>query len=124
LPFADDRFDLVIQYTMFSSIMSPQLREAAAAEMLRVLRPDGRILWYDIRKVRRRTPGIHPIREEEVVRLFPACDVVGHASTLRWDVLRRTVPVSRHVGLLLERVRWLDSHYLAAIRPSRTGRMP
>jgi len=120
LPFPRRSFDLVTQFTMFSSIMNADLRVAAASEMLRVLRPEGRVLWYDIRTLLRRTPNMHPIDERELATLFPGCDIVRRASTLRWEILRRVVPMSRHVGLILERVALLDSHTLAVIRPPAT----
>lgn len=117
LPFPPRVFDLVIQFTMFSSIMSAEVRSAAAAEMLRVLRTGGRILWYDIRAVPRLTPDIHPIPDREITALFQGCDILICPSTLRWGILRRTVPISRHLGLILERVAPLNSHLLAVIRP-------
>jgi ubiquinone/menaquinone biosynthesis C-methylase UbiE len=49
LPWADGSFDLVTQFTVFSSILDMQTQADAAAEMLRVLRPGGRVLWYDCR---------------------------------------------------------------------------
>ena len=118
LPFRQGSFDLVIQFTLFSSIMNAEVRRAAAAEMVRVMRPGGRILWYDIRVVPRPTPNIHPIDERELEALFPGCEIDGHPSTLRWSILRRTVPTSRQLGIALQRIPRLNSHLLAAIRPS------
>lgn len=47
-PFEDGRFDLAIQSVCFSSIPGKALREHAAAEMRRVLRPGGYVFWWDL----------------------------------------------------------------------------
>ena len=47
LPFSDGTFDLVLQSTVFTSILDPDLKRRVAAEMMRVVKPDGFILWYD-----------------------------------------------------------------------------
>jgi ubiquinone/menaquinone biosynthesis C-methylase UbiE len=47
LPFPDEHFDLVIQVVVFSSIRDATERAALAAEMLRVARPGGHILFVD-----------------------------------------------------------------------------
>ena len=49
LPFADEHFDLVLQFSVFTSIFDSNMKQNIAREMLRVLKPDGLILWYDIR---------------------------------------------------------------------------
>jgi SAM-dependent methyltransferase len=118
LPFPSHRFDLVAQFMMFSSIVNQDVRLAAASEMLRVLRPGGRLLWYDIRTVRRPVPDIHPIDRREVATLFVGCDIVSRPSTLRWDVLSRILPLGRQLSLALEVVPMLNSHLIAVIRPS------
>src|SRR5262245_56914927 len=47
LPFEDDSFDLALAFTVFSSIRDRALREAAAADIVRVLRSGGALLWFD-----------------------------------------------------------------------------
>lgn len=118
LPFASNSFNLVSQFTTFSSIMSPKVRRAAASEMLRVLRPDGLILWYDIRTLSRRGSDLHAIDKRELSGLFNGCEIISRPATLRWDILRRTVPISRFLGLALQRVAPLTSHCIAVIRPA------
>jgi ubiquinone/menaquinone biosynthesis C-methylase UbiE len=49
LPFRDACFDIVVQLTMFTSILDPAMRKGAALETLRVLAPNGLIIWYDFR---------------------------------------------------------------------------
>ncbi len=48
LEFPDSSFDVVTQFVVFSSIFSSDLRVRLAAEILRVVRSGGYILWWDI----------------------------------------------------------------------------
>lgn len=50
LPFTSNIFDMVLQVLVFSSILDRDLQARAAAEMLRVLRPGGLLLWLDLRR--------------------------------------------------------------------------
>jgi ubiquinone/menaquinone biosynthesis C-methylase UbiE len=48
LPYQSQVFDLVSQFTVFSSILDEELRREAAAEITRVMKPGGYLLWYDM----------------------------------------------------------------------------
>ena len=47
LPWDDEYFDIILCFTVFSSIFDEEMRQRIASEMLRVLAPEGIILWYD-----------------------------------------------------------------------------
>lgn len=49
LPYADGTFDIVMQFMCLSSVLDPTMRNEITNEMLRVLRPGGVILHYDLR---------------------------------------------------------------------------
>lgn len=70
LPFPSGAFDLVSQFVAFSS-MSRTTRALAAREAVRVLRPGGHVLWYDVRRPR---PGEIPdgVDDDELATLFPS----------------------------------------------------
>ena len=115
LPFADASFDLVSQYVVFSSIAHPGLRRAIALEMLRVLRPGGRILWYEIRKMRA-TADLVPIELAEIKSLFAGCSIEMKPVTLGWRASHSLVPRSRTAALLLQKLPGTKSHYAGLIR--------
>jgi ubiquinone/menaquinone biosynthesis C-methylase UbiE len=48
LPFANNSFDLISQWVVFSSILSSQVKHKVAREMLRCLAPGGSVLWCDM----------------------------------------------------------------------------
>lgn len=116
LPYPDATFDVVSQFTVFSSILDPTLRAAVAAEMRRVTRPGGLLLWYDVRRLPRPNPSLVAIPERELRELFPDGDLRVIPVTLQWGVVHRVLPRSRLLGQLLGRLRPLTSHHVAVIR--------
>lgn len=116
LPFPDRSFDLVMQFTVFSSILDNDVRCAIAGEMRRVLKPDGVILWYDfwINPVNPQTRGVNP---SEIRGLFPGCRYSLRRITLAPPITRRLAPYSWMGCYVLEKLRIFNTHYLGCIRP-------
>lgn len=73
LPFPDASFDLVQQITMLSSVHDPSLRARLAEEMVRVVRPGGIVLSYDVAPV-----GIVPRMLNRGLRLIRRESSAGH----------------------------------------------
>lgn len=118
LPYADESFDLVLQFTVFSSILDEALCYTVAEEMLRVVRSQGLILWYDFwtNPTNRQTRGI---RLEQIRRYFPGCRYTVRRITLAPPLARRMVPISWIGASLLEKLKLFNTHYLVGIRPNR-----
>ena len=117
LPYKDNTFDLVVQYTVFSSILSDAMKSQVASEMLRVLnKSNGLILWYDF-WLNPSNPQTRGVRPDEIRRLFPGCTFHFRKVTLAPPLARRTVKVSWILSEILEKLTILNSHYLVAIRP-------
>jgi SAM-dependent methyltransferase len=120
LHFEDESFDIVLQATVFTSILDASVKTAVAAEMLRVLKPGGVILWYDFRFNNPRNADVRGVNRREIRTLFPGCQIRLERLTLAPPVARCLAPVSWLACELLEKVPWLRTHYLGAIRkPSR-----
>jgi ubiquinone/menaquinone biosynthesis C-methylase UbiE len=118
LPFCSDSFDLVLQYTAFTSMLDAGTRMRAAQEMMRVVKkPDGLIVWYDF-WINPTNPNTHPIRTAEIRNLFPECSCDFHKVTLAPPISRRIVPISWIAALILEKFKVFNSHQLVAIRLS------
>ncbi len=115
LPFQSGYFNLVTQFTAFSSILDVSMKKAMAFEMLRVLDEDGVIIWYDFwwNPSNRQTAGIN---RSEIKTLFPGCDIYCRKITLAPPIARKIVPISWLFGMLLESLGIFNSHYLALIR--------
>lgn len=116
LPWESNTFDIVSQYTLFSSILSAPVREMVAREMLRVLKPGGLVIWYDMRVDNPRNRSVKGMGEAEIGRLFPDCRIDREATTLAPPIARRVVPVSWTVACALELFPVLRTHYAAVIR--------
>ncbi|MBX3606833.1 MAG: class I SAM-dependent methyltransferase [Piscinibacter sp.] len=84
LPFPAASFDLVSQNVVFSSIVDAEARRAGAAEMLRVLRPGGWLLWYDACRTRAADPHFRAVPRADVEALFPG--VRWHFASLTSDI--------------------------------------
>jgi SAM-dependent methyltransferase len=110
-------FDLVLQMTVFTSILSSDIRRQVAAEMCRVLAPGGCIVWYDFRVNNPRNPDTRGIRSAEIRSLFPGAAIELETLTLIPPLTRRLAPHLSGVCSLLSRFPFLRTHYLAIIRP-------
>jgi ubiquinone/menaquinone biosynthesis C-methylase UbiE len=115
LPWVDATFDLVTQFLVFTSVLDMSAKKRLASEMLRVLKPDGLILWYDLRYNNPQNPNVRGIGAKEVRSLFPACMVKLEKAELAPPIARRVVPVSWVGALVLEKVPLLRTHLLGVI---------
>jgi ubiquinone/menaquinone biosynthesis C-methylase UbiE len=118
LPYADASFDLVIQSTVFTSMLDGAVRRQAAAEVLRVLRPGGRMLWYDFHMNNPRNADVRAVKKAEIRALFPGCDIRLERITLAPPLARWVSPRSRVAFEVLSTVPFLCTHYLGIIRRS------
>jgi ubiquinone/menaquinone biosynthesis C-methylase UbiE len=116
LPFSDHSFDVVTQMTMFTSILDPAMRLAAAAEMQRVLAPGGAILWYDFRYPSPFNRDVRPVRWREIRALFPGWRIDSITTTLLPPLTRRFAAISLQACAFLEAAfPPLRSHYVALL---------
>ena len=129
LPWDDDSFDVVTQFTCLSSVLDQGVRQRMAAEAWRVLRPRGVVLSYDLRtppafvralrRMRGRAPHTttptRPVDADELRALFPRGDLQSRVVTLELN-LARVAARGRGLAYLLERLPFLRTHLLATVR--------
>jgi ubiquinone/menaquinone biosynthesis C-methylase UbiE len=116
LPWPDGYFDLVSQFTVFTSILDPALKRAVADEMVRVLKPRGVILWFDFRFHNPRNPQVRGVRAAEIRSLFPDCQVRLAPVLLAPPLCRRVTKWSWPVAEVLSALPFLRTHYAGLIR--------
>ena len=115
IPYPDAAFDLVLQSTVFTSVLDAATRRAIAAEMLRVLKPGGAVLWYDFHFDNPRNADVKAVTPREVRALFPGCRVTLKRAGLAPPVARRLAPLSWMACHVLEKVPFLCTHHLGLI---------
>ena len=116
LPFLDETFDLVFQSTVFTSILNSDLKRRVAAEMVRVVKRQGLILWYDYHVNNPRNPDVRGVKRREIYELFQNCQIDLERITLLPPLARALAPYSYLACYLLEKLPLLCTHYLGAIR--------
>jgi ubiquinone/menaquinone biosynthesis C-methylase UbiE len=114
----DASFDVVIQSTVFSSILDEARRRRTATEMRRVVRPNGIIVWYDFHVDNPRNTDVRGVPQPEIRALFPGCAIRMERITLAPPISRAVAPFSTHGCELLSLLPFLRTHTLAAIRPA------
>ena len=120
LPFADNYFDLVYQFTVFTSILNPEMRSNVANEMLRVVKPEGAILWYDFFVDNPFNKDVKGVKRQELFELFPDCDITISRIVLAPPLQRLIAPWSSFICVFLESLRIFNTHYFAVIKKKKT----
>jgi ubiquinone/menaquinone biosynthesis C-methylase UbiE len=116
LSFPDASFDLVLQSTVFTSILDVEMKQQVASEMLRVVRSDGLIVWYDCHTNNPWNPDVRGVKRREIDHLFPSCRIDLERITLFPPLARQLAPYSFLACYLLEKFPPLCTHYLGIIR--------
>lgn len=120
LAFPDSSFDLVLQSTVFTSILDGTMKQRIAREMLRVLKPAGFVVWYDFMFNNPRNPDVRGIDTSELKKFFPGCRIHSRRITLAPPVGRFVASYSPLLYSLLSRARILCTHCLCLI--TKNGR--
>ncbi|HXX44007.1 MAG TPA: class I SAM-dependent methyltransferase [Candidatus Acidoferrales bacterium] len=115
LPWPSNHFRLVIQSTVFSSVLDRRVRRMISDEITRVLRPGGALLWYDLATNNPRNPHVRGVRAREIRELFPSLKGPIKSLTLAPPISRALTAKSWLLATLLESVALLHTHRLAVL---------
>ena len=103
--------DLVLQSTVFSSILDDALQQRVADAMWAWLKPGGAVVWYDFTVNNPRNPDVRGVPLARVRQLFPLGRFTARRVTLA-PPLARALPAAYG---LLNLVPWLRTHRLVLI---------
>jgi SAM-dependent methyltransferase len=103
--------DLVLQSTVFSSILDNALQQRVADAMWSWLKPGGAIVWYDFTVNNPRNPDVRGVPLSRVHELFPHGQSTARRVTLA-PPLARALPSAY---ALLNLIPWLRTHRLVLI---------
>jgi ubiquinone/menaquinone biosynthesis C-methylase UbiE len=121
LHFADGSFDLVILFTVFSSILDHRMAQNVAAEVDRVLRPGGAIIWYDFRFNNPWNPHVRGISRTAIQSYWPEFAVELRRVTLVAPLARRLGRVVPWLYPTLTRIPFLRTHYVGLLTKRSTA---
>ena len=107
--------DLVLQSTVFTSLLDAATRTALAAAMWRWLAPGGAVLWYDFSVDNPRNPDVRGVPLGELRALFPHGRVSAKRVTLAPPLARAVCRVHPRLYPLLNALPPLRTHLLAWI---------
>lgn len=113
-------FDVIIQSTVFSSILAKEVRVKLARNMWDWLKPGGSVLWYDLAFDNPRNSDVAGIRRQEIRDLFPEARLEMRRVTLAPPIARRIAGAGGWLYRLLDGVPMLRSHTLGWLtKPAR-----
>jgi SAM-dependent methyltransferase len=109
------RFDLVLQSTVFSSILEDAFQQRLADAMWRALKPGGAVVWYDFTVDNPRNADVRGVPRSRLRSLFPAGTIEARRLTLAPPLARRVVRLHPAAWRLCNALPLLRTHLLAWI---------
>jgi SAM-dependent methyltransferase len=105
--------DLVLQSTVFSSLLDDAFQERLAAQMWSWLKPGGAVVWYDFVVDNPHNPDVRGVSRERIRRLFPQARISFDRLTLAPPVARRVCAVHPSLYGAVNLLPFLRTHVLA-----------
>jgi SAM-dependent methyltransferase len=115
LPLDSARFDIVLQSTVFSSLLDDAFQQRLAARMWAWLKPGGAVLWYDFTVDNPRNRDVRGVPLRRMAALFPAGRIEALRVTLAPPIARRVVRLHPAAWRVFNALPLLRTHLLAWI---------
>jgi len=107
--------DIVLQATVFSSLLDDAFQQRLADVMWQAVRPGGGVLWYDFTVDNPRNPDVRGVPVSRVRALFPAGRLRTQRVTLAPPIARAVVRVHPSLYTLFNTLPALRTHVLCWI---------
>ena len=111
-----ERFDVVFQSTVFSSILDEEFQARLARRMWGLVKPGGQVLWYDFTYDNPRNPDVRGVPVDRVRALFPNGELSVRRLTLAPPIARPLAGIHPSLYTLANLLPWLRTHVLCWIR--------
>jgi len=115
LPYGAACFDLVLQYTVFSSLLDEGFRQRLAGAMWRWLRPGGAVLWYDFTVNNPTNRDVRGVPRARIAALFPQATIDAQRLTVAPPLARAVCALHPSLLAVLDALPLLRTHLLAWI---------
>lgn len=112
----DESEDIVLQSTVFSSLLDAPFQWRLAQTMWRWVRPGGGVLWYDFTLDNPRNPDVRGVPVARIRELFPAGRVQYQRVTLAPPIARRVCALHPMLYPVFNLLPLLRTHVLAWIQ--------
>ena len=114
-PIAAASQDLVLQSTVFSSILDDGVQQGLAAAMWGWLKPGGAVLWYDFIVDNPRNRDVRGVPLARLRQLFPQGQLSRRRLTLAPPLARLVCRLHPGAYTVCNSIPWLRTHVLAVI---------
>jgi SAM-dependent methyltransferase len=112
--------DIVLQSTVFSSLLDAPFQWRLAQTMWRWVRPGGGVLWYDFTIDNPRNPDVRGVTVARIRELFPVGRVQFQRVTLAPPLARRVCALHPSLYPVFNAIPLLRTHLLAWIEKPQT----
>ncbi len=117
----DGSVDLVLQSTVFSSLLDDAVQQHLAQTMWRWLKPGGAVIWYDFTVNNPRNPDVRGVPMARVRQLFPQGQVQHRRVTLAPPLARAVCKLHPGLYRVFNALPLLRTHVLAWVAKPHTG---
>ena len=107
--------DIVMQATVFSSLLDDAFQQRLAEVMWSAVKPGGGVLWYDFTVDNPRNPDVRGVPLARVRELFPQARVEAQRVTLAPPIARAATRLHPSLYTLLNTMPFLRTHLLCWI---------
>ena len=116
LDLSEESFDVVLQSTVFSSILEADFQGALAARMWKWVAPGGGVLWYDFTFDNPRNPDVAGISVKRIRALFPEGHLKCWRITLAPPLARLVTRIHPAFYTLANSMPFLRTHVLCWVK--------
>ncbi len=118
LPFRSGSFDLVVMFTVLSSVSDDLVVDSIQREVRSVLAPGGSAIVYDMRVPSPGNPAVRPVTARRLDRWFSGWTRSSRSCTVVPQLSRRVAARPGPVYSVLARVPVLRSHIMSVLTPA------
>ena len=116
--FEPGMFDVVMLFTVFTSLLDEEYRERVAKHVWHLVKPGGGVLWYDFCFDNPRNPDVRGVPVKAIRGLFPEGALHCRRITLAPPLARAAVRLHSSLYTLLNTIPLLRTHVLCWISKS------
>ena len=116
IKYPDNKFDFINIFTLFSSIKDSKSRKQISNEIQRVLKPNGLILYYDLRYANPINQNVVPIDQKEIDYMFPKMKKIIKLITVMPPLVRSLGAFTISIYPILSKISILRTHYIGLFR--------